>query len=526
MATSASLSQTLKAQKSESPKAPRTLSHMNDGLPVLTRKILDDINSDMAQELKYFIEKVNGDNLGWEPDMEDVARVLRSAAAVLISIGHADTVQDIWCKPIATRGYKDEFDFLGKQGHWYDMCRTSCVGCASTGNWEELMSHSLLRKTLVHMDDNLPESETLAVMSAWHQPYHGQAHEALWDHMHTHCEPNAFTRYAHHIVIVQSNGTGKSRMIDELAKKHFVIPINTRSTMSAEHGRHGLAHPPPDGAVLTWLTAQSESRENTHQRCCAFIQALFEHILYIIDNDLAAQSAQGIPNLSSAFRDKMQEGMQYGNYGGYHVRFFQDVISRATDNLKTNHYEYSSPSSNALVIAHRTTSQSHGESSEDWLFPPEIPCHKLMERLSSIATSRGAGSRTRHAVDAHYPLLTLAFDEAHTLTNIEVSNQDIRVKPVETRKWSVFSEIRSVLRSLKRQPVFAVFMATTGDVGKLATSRMQDPSSRILQGALSQIPSFSDLGLDQLARKISLEDGFDLSEVTSNEYMSHLGRPL
>lgn len=32
--------------------------------------------------------------------------------------------------------------------------------------------------------------------------------------------------YAHYTSIVQSSGMGKSRTVDELAKDHFVIPLN------------------------------------------------------------------------------------------------------------------------------------------------------------------------------------------------------------------------------------------------------------------------------------------------------------
>jgi hypothetical protein len=40
--------------------------------------------------------------------------------------------------------------------------------------------------------------------------------------------------YAHVLAIVQSSGMGKSRMIDELSKDHFVIPLNLRD---GESGR-------------------------------------------------------------------------------------------------------------------------------------------------------------------------------------------------------------------------------------------------------------------------------------------------
>lgn len=41
--------------------------------------------------------------------------------------------------------------------------------------------------------------------------------------------------YARLLAIVQSSGMGKSRMIDELAKNHFVIPLNLRSGFEGEN---------------------------------------------------------------------------------------------------------------------------------------------------------------------------------------------------------------------------------------------------------------------------------------------------
>ncbi|TFY64621.1 hypothetical protein EVJ58_g2500 [Rhodofomes roseus] len=55
---------------------------------------------------------------------------------------------------------------------------------------------------------------------------------------------------------------------------------------------------------------------------------------------------------------------------------------------------------------------------------------------------------------------------------------------------------------------------------------MQDPSDRIYAGKLRQFPAFSDLGFDHLAQTISPQQGFSLSQVITDEYMSHLGRPL
>lgn len=44
--------------------------------------------------------------------------------------------------------------------------------------------------------------------------------------------------YARYCSIVQSSGMGKSRLMDELSKKHFLIPINLRPK-----GSEGVSYP-------------------------------------------------------------------------------------------------------------------------------------------------------------------------------------------------------------------------------------------------------------------------------------------
>ncbi len=66
----------------------------------------------------------------------------------------------------------------------------------------------------------------LAIENAWTTQYRGDAPAALWTRI-----ENAMKQedlYAKYLVIVQSSGTGKSRMIEELSKTHLVIPVNLR----------------------------------------------------------------------------------------------------------------------------------------------------------------------------------------------------------------------------------------------------------------------------------------------------------
>ena len=63
-------------------------------------------------------------------------------------------------------------------------------------------------------------------MESWDITYVGEADDLLYDHIATYSQDG--DTYAGYTSIVQSSGMGKSRAIDELSKKHLVLPLNLR----------------------------------------------------------------------------------------------------------------------------------------------------------------------------------------------------------------------------------------------------------------------------------------------------------
>ena len=63
-------------------------------------------------------------------------------------------------------------------------------------------------------------------MQAWSQPYVGGAYKCFYKVIGRYQELQ--TLYGRILPMVQSSGTGKSRMVDELSKEHLVVPINLR----------------------------------------------------------------------------------------------------------------------------------------------------------------------------------------------------------------------------------------------------------------------------------------------------------
>lgn len=68
---------------------------------------------------------------------------------------------------------------------------------------------------------------------AWDTPFIGKCDELLWRNIQAMDKERTKDldqkhRYLNHVSIIQSSGTGKSRMVDEVAKRVFTIPINLR----------------------------------------------------------------------------------------------------------------------------------------------------------------------------------------------------------------------------------------------------------------------------------------------------------
>jgi hypothetical protein len=115
------------------------------------------------------------------------------------------------------------------------------------------------------------------------------------------------------------------------------------------------------------------------------------------------------------------------------------------------------------------------------------PYYKALKKVVKFLASSSPGMQTLE------PMVILGFDEAHVLTKHEKSSDD--------REWSIFSQLRYVLRGLQSQPLFSVFLSTTGRVSQFSSPSEQDLSARVISGQLTLIQPFTDLGFDHMATK-------------------------
>jgi hypothetical protein len=113
-----------------------------------------------------------------------------------------------------------------------------------------------------------------------------------------------------------------------------------------------------------------------------------------------------------------------------------------------------------------------------------------------------------------HPLVILSFDESHVLTDTP-----------KNKTWTVFSELRRVLRELVHFPIFSLFLSTSGKVLSFSPVMQSDPSRRARESDISPLHPISEMSFDDLAYP-AMEDHITLSRVVKTDWISHLGRPL
>ncbi|KAL4242998.1 hypothetical protein ABKN59_011056, partial [Abortiporus biennis] len=140
-----------------------------------------------------------------------------------------------------------------------------------------------------------------AIKKAWLGKYTTNHHEILYNTI----EKMDRTRYySNNVPIVNSSGTGKSRLVHELARIVFTFPFNLRY----DDDYSSFSYPKPDSQVRDFLTTQSESNSDEHIACnylkffiCLFTNAR-QHLL-----DDRFRSQKSLRDFAFAWREYLDD---------------------------------------------------------------------------------------------------------------------------------------------------------------------------------------------------------------------------
>jgi hypothetical protein len=181
-------------------------------------------------------------------------------------------------------------------------------------------------------------------MQSWDIGYVGNADDLLYDHLGSY--PKDEDKYARYTSIVQSSGMGKSRAIDELSKKHLVVPLNLREDSKGKFLNDcavpwsltvALGFPPPDDDVRDWLL-KGKTKMEAFTRAGAFLCALFVTLLrYLqqLDAEIADISTLAIDerpkSLEAKLRLLMTAGQTFSRQGQPRRQFYEEVLDLADE---------------------------------------------------------------------------------------------------------------------------------------------------------------------------------------------------
>ncbi|KIL57882.1 hypothetical protein M378DRAFT_357000 [Amanita muscaria Koide BX008] len=370
-------------------------------------------------------------------------------------------------------------------------------------------------------------------MLSWKSPFIGKAHKALYATISNVCTNSARHIYARFLDVIQSSGMGKSRMIDELSKEHFVIPINVRTT--------GTGFPPADYVVSKFLVHAPFTPDDASRRAQAFLISLFEitaktipDLDRVLEPIISKMLAADRPTSNAQkFRLFMTYGQSSSQPGRLRKYFYDKVIRRAKfilePPLKANSIDMEITESEHVIPMDTDDKRNSGMES---VVPPQCATsHVCTEEGKPLSLHQSALELinvlapdmplTFESLQLKPPLIILAYDEAHGLSFPK--NEDKPTAP------TAHSQHRQVIRGLRKLPIFSLFLSTTGKVHDHTPPPKYYSSDRLMILTLRLLAPFSALGFDQMVKAHPFTaDGqnFGINDVSKVGFMVLFGRPL
>ncbi|TFY71749.1 hypothetical protein EVG20_g1246 [Dentipellis fragilis] len=340
-----------------------------------------------------------------------------------------------------------------------------------------------------------------STVASWSREFRGDSADLLYKILKSYCEPprSGPGPYARHAAFVQSSGTGKSRQIDELAKRITCIPINLQ-----ERNESSLPYPPADDKEFRdWLRfddgVQSQNELRKHYQAFLFS---------IMDETQKRLSDIQKVNSNILSNDQIESLVQGGTQKS--MKITELVLDRLSMLAREFRQKMTETVPEAGVGAENSSPDSGGG------------LHSPTTYYSVVELDRNtftAGENLWKFLDPTQqldgPLLVFSFDEAHSLT-----------KPIEHKSWTRFLEIRRGLRALNKMPFFAIFLSTAGKFHHFAPNHDFDPSNRIKLLDCDLYVPITEIGFDDFANRISEDGTWHLGRLASTHHIAHLGRAL
>ncbi|KAN0102363.1 hypothetical protein V8E52_012017 [Russula decolorans] len=383
--------------------------------------------------------------------------------------------------------------------------------------WSDLFEYEAFFKPESEKKTDLTTAH--ATEHAWSGEYKGDLADVLCETIVDYLSKDK-TPYARLTTVVNSSGTGKSRMVDQLGTEIITVPMCLR-----QGRREGF--PPLDADLRDWLVSDSDDDRGTVQKKLhGFIYSLLMVTREKLETIAKKQDISELPRLSEEAAEE-----RYGEEPMKCVSWVEDrqkkLASAFREHMaKDQLYLTSSPNRRAFYARVIAMAKQFVENNEP-VGDGKEPGHGRYVSEHEGLTVAEAGKALCRFIDKHRfldpekgprrPLVVLAFDEADALTDNPPNND-----------WNLFSELRRVLRQIIDLPIFSLFLSTAGRFDKFSPVIRYDPSAgsaRAREPDNRPLDPISEISFDDIAYPAS-KGTITIHKVVAIDWISHLGRPL
>ncbi|QRV83937.1 G2/mitotic-specific cyclin cdc13 [Ceratobasidium sp. AG-Ba] len=340
-------------------------------------------------------------------------------------------------------------------------------------------------KSFAHLinDDGMPPEFTRGPMTpsnsgnlkaAFEAGYMGGIHQRFIETLNrermSYSQPAAKRPYNWSISVIQSSGTGKSRMAQEAANTIFTIPMNLREDLGPSYT---ISFPPPDPLVLKYFKDRESCSDRQQQTEFALLlEALFDTAAGMVRRFWPGRNG---PYLARRWADYLNEGQTENSSGTNRESFFALAISKAEEEAAKL------LSKNALKL-------------QDAPKPVERKYKGFKDLLKRFKTTQ-------------------------KLT------PTVNTEPI-TFDRSEYHNLGTTMAMLVDCQVFFIFMSTNSHMRGFAPRPSDCPSARVSHGS-QLIPPFNELPFDLHREELLLKLGPPtLENMSKTETIVASGRPL
>ncbi|KAG1784931.1 uncharacterized protein HD556DRAFT_1451244 [Suillus plorans] len=357
--------------------------------------------------------------------------------------------------------------------------------------------HDKLDQTLPDTNSptpKLPRDTDEILYDSFSSPYIGLAAGGFYEYLKNNnieFRTSSKSYYGKFCSIVQSSGTGKSRLILELRKKGvLVLYMNLR-----ELSDRGFPNRDPVPAcILTECTMDCTETEYT-ARCYAFFTAIFQVLWWDLGSKIPALDSRDLDVAIKAWNDEMCD-----MHSEARTKFFEMVD-----------FQYNMNNAELENVVTQQVLKSPRQSSVKQAF------RDMVQAMPHIFAAREKTKRNEEERKDKYlfdePKLVIAFDKACPLNKL--NSRGIRLSRILCSVISSYSHDNT--------PVWVVFASTTSQAADFPPPQVIQNSMRVVQSGNSSYPPYHGLGWDQFATPLGDMPANDIAKFC---HVVGFGRPL